>query len=76
MNGMLDIKQVRMVTGILKDTWYRGIKKGHFPKPCKLGRNSLWPAEEVFAIKQKIINGEFAKLNIGGGISGGTDTKQ
>jgi prophage regulatory protein len=30
-----------------KPTIYKLIKKGLFPKPIKLGRSSLWSAEEV-----------------------------
>ncbi len=36
------MKEVIKVMGMAKPTIYRRIAEGDFPKPTKVGRNSLW----------------------------------
>lgn len=37
---------------------YRDIKDGLFPSPCKIGRVSTWPANEVKAVIDAYIAGK------------------
>jgi len=32
---------------ISKSTWWAGVAKGHFPKPTKLGRVSVWRESDI-----------------------------
>lgn len=47
--ALLVIGDVRVFCGISKPTIYRLIAKGEFPPPVKVGRRSLWLADELEA---------------------------
>lgn len=32
---------------ISKSAWWAGVASGRFPKPCKLGRVSVWRASDI-----------------------------
>lgn len=39
---------------VSRATWHRGIREGHYPKPVKFGRMSLWRAEDIRALIEKM----------------------
>jgi predicted DNA-binding transcriptional regulator AlpA len=39
---------------VSKSTWYAGIKKGRYPKPCRLGlRATGWRVEDIRALIER-----------------------
>lgn len=43
----LRLREVSQTTGVAKTQIYDLMARGAFPKPCKLGRSSLWPESAV-----------------------------
>lgn len=41
--------------GISKATLYVRIKAGALPPPCKNGRISVWPSDEIEAVQKRLI---------------------
>ena len=55
-NRFLSIKEVQIISGKSRSTLYRWINQGIFPKPCKIGPNSVaWPEEVVEKWREKNI---------------------
>jgi len=55
--NFLNMKEVQSITGKSRSTINRWIAKGSFPRPIKLGENSIaWPAEAVTAWRESLIN--------------------
>jgi predicted DNA-binding transcriptional regulator AlpA len=44
------VKEILRVLPISRATWYRGIQSGIFPKPFKMGRVSVWDADEILKL--------------------------
>lgn len=47
---LLRLPQVLEILPIARATFYRGIKRGIYPEPVKLGRVSAWRATEIHAV--------------------------
>jgi predicted DNA-binding transcriptional regulator AlpA len=46
--GFVRLPVVLAVLGIGKTSFWRGIHKGHYPKPAKLGpRTSVWDVKDI-----------------------------
>ena len=52
--GLVRLPQVLTALPISKSGWYEGIADGKYPRPIKLGRISLWRAEDIHALIEKI----------------------
>ena len=49
--GYMRLNEVLRLIPVSRATWYRGVKKGHFPKPVKLGSNTPgWRAADIVAL--------------------------
>lgn len=55
--GLLRIKQVLQFIPVGKTTWWNGVREGKFPQPVKLGRCTLWKAEDIKALIENIGKG-------------------
>jgi predicted DNA-binding transcriptional regulator AlpA len=44
---LLRLSDVLKIIPVCRASWYVGIAKGRFPRPVKLGRTSVWRAEEI-----------------------------
>ena len=55
---LLRMPDVARASGLARPTIYRGIRRGLFPKPVKIGRISAWPAGEVEAINAARVAGK------------------
>jgi predicted DNA-binding transcriptional regulator AlpA len=42
---------------ISRSAWYERVKRGEFPRPIKLGQISLWRAEDILALVERIATG-------------------
>jgi len=52
----LNMKEVISITGKSRSTINRWVKKGSFPKPTQLGKNSkAWPVEVISAWREEMI---------------------
>jgi predicted DNA-binding transcriptional regulator AlpA len=64
---LIRINQIIGTNGLIpisKTSWYAGIKTGIFPKPIKIGRTSLWEANEVHSAIERLKEyGTFVPLN-------------
>lgn len=57
--GFMRLETILKLLPISKSTWYRGCKKGMFPKPLKLyERITVWRVEDVMELINKINKGE------------------
>ena len=45
--GFVTLRQILHFIPISKPTWYKGMKKGIFPQPIKLGRYCFWNVEVI-----------------------------
>jgi predicted DNA-binding transcriptional regulator AlpA len=46
-----DILAPRGPVPVSKSTWWEGVRRGHFPRPIKLGeRISAWDAEDIWRL--------------------------
>jgi predicted DNA-binding transcriptional regulator AlpA len=53
--GFLRIKQVLVFIPVSPMTWWRGVRKGKYPKPVKLGSNmTAWRVEDIRALIDSI----------------------
>ena len=43
---------VTPIIPISKSAWWAGVASGRFPKPCKLGRVSVWRASDIAKLIQ------------------------
>jgi predicted DNA-binding transcriptional regulator AlpA len=46
-SGLLRLAQVLTVIPISRSSWLQGVTDGKYPRPIKLGRISLWRAEDI-----------------------------
>lgn len=46
---LMRVDQVLEVVPVSRATLYRMIRKGEFPKPCRIGRLTVWPHSDVRA---------------------------
>ena len=54
---LLTIREVQLIAGKSRSTLYRWISQGIFPKPCKIGPNSIaWPEEAIEQWRESNIN--------------------
>lgn len=56
--GYLRLAQVLQFIPFKKTRWYKGVKSGEFPQPIKMGAASLYRAEEIHALIERIGMGE------------------
>lgn len=52
--GFLRLKQVLQLVPVGKTKWHAGVKSGEFPKPCKVGRCSLYKASDILKLIESI----------------------
>ncbi len=52
--GLVRLPQVLTVIPISRSSWMQGVKDGKYPRPIKLGHISLWRAEDIHALIEKI----------------------
>lgn len=52
--GFLRLNQVLQFIPFKKTRWYAGIQAGEFPKPIKVGRASLYKAEDIRRIIEQL----------------------
>jgi predicted DNA-binding transcriptional regulator AlpA len=43
---------------VSKSTWWAGIRSGRFPTPVKLGRSTLWRAEDIHGLLAQLACGD------------------
>lgn len=55
---LLRIEDIIKITRLCKTTIYKLIKDGCFPRPSKIGRNSVWASSVVAAWVSQFANGE------------------
>ncbi len=49
--AFMSLKEIVEFTGIPESSWYKGIKEGYYPKPCRGNeRNKLWDTEAIYAL--------------------------
>lgn len=51
---LLRISQVMEYVPVSERTIWRMVSKGRFPKPRRIGRNSVWPESEIKASVEQI----------------------
>jgi prophage regulatory protein len=56
--GYIRLPTILEVLPISKTRFYGGIKAGEFPAPCHIGRLSLWRAQDIRRLIERIGNGE------------------
>lgn len=56
--GFLRLKQILELIPVSKATWWRGVKKGRFPKSVKMGSCTFWKAEDIQGLIEKTCNAE------------------
>ncbi|MCB1052969.1 MAG: AlpA family phage regulatory protein [Acidobacteria bacterium] len=57
-HGFLRLPQVLRLVPVGKSCWWRGCQTGRFPKPVKLGRCTMWRAEDIRTLIEQIEKGE------------------
>jgi prophage regulatory protein len=55
--ALVRLPQVLSVLPVGRTFFQNGVKEGRFPKPIKLGRNSLWRAGDIRALLGQIMRG-------------------
>lgn len=55
--GYLKLSEVLKLLPISKSTWYRNVKAGKCPKPCKFGKSSLYRREDIEGLLAQISAG-------------------
>ncbi|MBB6424628.1 AlpA family transcriptional regulator [Sphingopyxis sp. JAI128] len=50
MTTLLRMPDVIATTALARQTLYRDMRRGLFPRPVKLGRASAWPSDAVDAV--------------------------
>lgn len=45
--GFVTLRQILHFIPVSKPTWYKGMKKGLFPHPLKLGRYCYWRVDDI-----------------------------
>ena len=56
------LKDVLKIIPISRSHWFAGVRKGHFPKPYKIGRNNVWTKEQLDKIIENIVNGKYSGI--------------
>lgn len=46
-NSFLRLHQILKIFPISKSTWWSGVKAGRFPQSLKIGRCTIWRAEDI-----------------------------
>jgi prophage regulatory protein len=55
--GFIRLHTILKFYPVCAATWWRGVKKGRFPQPVKLGENTTaWRAEEILALIESVGN--------------------
>lgn len=52
--GFMRLKQILQIFPVGRTKWHAGVKSGEFPKPCKVGRCSLYKASDIAALINRI----------------------
>lgn len=52
--GFLRLKQILVFIPVSRATWWSGVKAGRFPRAIKMGSCTLWKAEDIRALIEKI----------------------
>jgi len=55
--GFVRLPVVLSVFPVSRSSWYRGIKKGKYPAPVKIGEHSsAWAVQDLFALFERLKN--------------------
>jgi predicted DNA-binding transcriptional regulator AlpA len=45
--GFVRLPTILRVLPVSKSTWWDGVRSGRFPRPVRLGRVTMWRAEDI-----------------------------
>lgn len=46
-DALLTIDEVLLFVPVSRASWYRGVRRGEYPKPKAYGRRSLWNSRDI-----------------------------
>jgi predicted DNA-binding transcriptional regulator AlpA len=52
--GLVRLRTVLSVIQLSRTRWYKGVQRGEFPPPVKVGARSLWRAEDIHALIERL----------------------
>jgi prophage regulatory protein len=56
--AMIALPRALSITGYGRSTFYAAMLAGLMPRPVKLGRKSVWPEDEIQALRAAVVRGD------------------